>query len=395
MSKAGNRILALVASSLVGLVLAAFIWKLRPASDTVELLDNSEAIARLLRERQTQDGSAPALRDELLRETLSEERAMALCGELRKSKGRTIYDRQTISWERPNYDSRRRFKEHPRGSWQVELNDMGFRKAVDVRRTKPDLRILVAGDSHTAGIVPSEEQFANLLESKLAVLAPELTIEGLNGGKGGFHFYNYVGTLEKFLHLEPDVFVMTVFGGNDFAGSVSTFRYFNRMAPSSAPPKAERQLLQELGEKASGLVAQDLNQLVLFRWQPESAKIAATAARQALTTIDGICREQGIEFLVVYIPPCSDVQPEHIKKRIDNAVRLFDLTPDELAITSRLADGFLAFAEASEIRCIDMRPIFETSEEPCYWLSDLHINTLGHRLIADELQKALRPRLER
>jgi hypothetical protein len=102
---------------------------------------------------------------------------------------------------------------------------------------QPALRILVTGDSHTDGVCNNSESFTNLLEAELSAAHPGEAIEALNAGKGAYSFYNYLGVLERLLPLRPDVFVVAVYGGNDFVESLALRHTFEHGAP---PTRASR-----------------------------------------------------------------------------------------------------------------------------------------------------------
>lgn len=397
MSTRSSKLALASGSTLVGLALALYLWTQRPEPNTVVLVDNRVEVNALLRENQA---ASPAIdralaAEELIRRPITEEEARTLYSGLRVPKKNTPFDPHTYYWNAHDYTASVRFKEHPDSVLEIRTNDLGFRKSVDVRSEKPDLRILATGDSHTAGVVQNHEQFVNLLEAQLAKAAPNRTIEGLNAGKGAYDFYNYVGVLEKFLDLDPDVFVVAVYGGNDFVGGMNTIRFFNELGPRLPRDKPKRRLQANLAKLGVSVSSQDLNQVLYFWNYPEEIEFAAAIARQSLTMIQRLCDENDIELLLVYIPPCREVQPEHLIQVIEYFATTLELTPDELGVTTRLADRMLAFAMERGIECIDMRPIYAASEEACYWRTDLHINTLGHRLIADELHARLEDRLAR
>ena len=325
----------------------------------------------------------------LHREHLDEEQVRTLCASLRHATGRVVYDPQALYWEQPNYSHRRVFEEHPDGGWRIQTNDQGFRKSVDVLAQQPDLRIIATGDSHTAGIVPNEEQFVNVLESRLRELAPSKSIEGLNAGKGGYSFYNYIGVLEKLLPLKPDVFVMAVFGGNDFADVVDMYRYFEQI-PRTPPVRDFRlERFQQLQKQYSQMYAQGLNQIGLYHRIPAYRGYGLVVARRMTAEIHALCQENGVRFVCVYIPPFHDGQPELLSEPKAKLLELMGWTEEDLKLTDQLADSYLGSLEKNGIDFIDMRPVYREQAEPCYWLSDLHINTLGHSLIAEALLQEL------
>jgi len=397
-----KRLLAVTVSTLVGLAIATAAWKLRPEGATVETHDNREEYEGLIEKRTQGEASvatmaspggseaARALDEPLRRGPIPEKDARVLFSALRQGGKRTIYDPQAYYWEASSFRSPKTFAEHPSGSWNVRTNDMGFRKSVDVLQEKPDLRIIATGDSHTAGVIPNREQFVNALERLLEEVAPTKSIEGLNAGKGAYSFYNYVGALEKVLPLEPDVFVMAVFGGNDFFECVRVYRYFNQLRSAPKAPGFKRKTFESLREESRKLFAQGMNQIGTFREFPIYREYGLVVARRSATAVREICDENGIRLVCVYIPPCADAQPHLIRDQLDRVIEGMAWTESDVHDTDRIADEYLGFLEESGIAAIDMRDIYRQSSKACYWMTDLHINTEGHRLIAVALAEELR-----
>jgi hypothetical protein len=125
------------------------------------------------------------------------------------------------------------------------------------------VRVLVTGDSHTEGVCTNAESFTHLLEGALADARPGAAVEAINSGLSGYNLYNYLGVLEKGRALGPDVFVVTVYGGNDFAAAVQLYRYFERMPPYERAPHSLRSSFLD-GGLWTGAVAQELNQVAYF-----------------------------------------------------------------------------------------------------------------------------------
>jgi len=109
------------------------------------------------------------------------------------------------------------WNEHPRGKWYWTTDGLGLRRDREPSATAPALRVVVTGDSHTDGVCDNADSFCTLAELELASRRPGESIEVINAGRSSSSFANYLGVLERMLALEPDVFVMVVYGGNDFA----------------------------------------------------------------------------------------------------------------------------------------------------------------------------------
>jgi len=109
------------------------------------------------------------------------------------------------------------WNEHPRGKWYWTTDGLGLRRDREPSATAPALRVVVTGDSHTDGVCDNEDSFCTLAELELASRRPGESIEVINAGRSRSSFANDLGVLERMLALEADVFVMVVYGGNDFA----------------------------------------------------------------------------------------------------------------------------------------------------------------------------------
>jgi len=381
--------------------LAAFAgWRaLRPPpADTVVLVDDSEAFAELLRERQAEqppepppapsafeppagefpDGYPPPL----IRKEFDEELAKRFYGALRKP-GQYHFHPQAHLWAAPDYRGRRTFPEHPDGGWTARTNGAAIRKDVEVRDVPPDLRVLVCGDSHTAGLVPNSESYANVLEELLAESDPARSFEVLNAGIGGTSMYDYLGVLE-FLEpeLRPQVLVVGFYGGNDFLGGMRMYHYFYRLPPPESGPRGGS-ALTAVG--SVGPVAQSIAQVAFFLDNPDDLPHARAFVDTLTVEIARRCEESGIHPVFMYIPPANSAQPDLYAAMFAEPLAALDITWEDLSSTDRLAAQWLAFLEYRGFDHVDLTPIFRASREPCFWFTDLHINTHGHRLAAEAL----------
>ena len=67
----------------------------------------------------------------------------------------------------PNRDDPIRMKEVPNGVWSMRTNALGLREDAEPLAAKPDLRILVTGDSHTDGVCENRDSFPHVLQRAL------------------------------------------------------------------------------------------------------------------------------------------------------------------------------------------------------------------------------------
>jgi hypothetical protein len=286
-------------------------------------------------------------------------------------------------------------KEVPKGVWYMRTNSLGLREDGEPLEEKPDLRILVTGDSHTDGVCENEESFPHVLQRELAKKHPGKTIEALNAGKGAFNFYNYLGTIEKFLGLEPDLFVVAVYGPNDFVEVLPAYHYFEGTA---RPPGAAK--YWDLVEKAIAVdrpwLAQDGLSLKYFQQYPEEVAVALRAAKEAAMDIQELCEAHSIRTAFVYLPGildtysrsgASDPALEGLPSRLYEAI---ELSPEDVGLHDRMADEFLAFLAERKIPTLDVRTVFAGKKRRFYWLEDHHIDVSAQR----EIGEALAPLVE-
>jgi hypothetical protein len=105
----------------------------------------------------------------------------------------------------------RNFKwaEHYDGIINMKTNNLGFRRDTD---TFPDkvrkIRILVTGDSHIDGVLNNSESCCATLENLLNQSYNDNIYEVINGGVGYYFPRNYLGIINKYLYLSPDIFIV-------------------------------------------------------------------------------------------------------------------------------------------------------------------------------------------
>jgi hypothetical protein len=255
-------------------------------------------------------------------------------------------------------------------------NSLGFREDTEVRAVKPDLRVLVTGDSHTDGVCENADSFANVLEALLAKQEPARSVEVLNAGLGGYSFYNYLGVLERYRDLDPDVFVVACYGGNDFLESLKVWHYFRRTygrGPGTDYNAKVRAAQVELGSLVD-FESQSLRQAATFEEVPEDVESALSAARGVSAEILRQCERDGVKLVCVYIPPATNVQPWLLEPALSRALELLEISPEALAASDRIADLWLAFLQERGVATLDLRPLFRAATEPLYWKSDHHID---------------------
>jgi lysophospholipase L1-like esterase len=262
---------------------------------------------------------------------MPQEHAEILIGQLTELPRRIQFDPLTWIWPRGAESKEIPFAQYPGGRWVKRTHSLGLRDDDEPAAEQSDLRILVAGDSHTDGQCSNADSCVALLEARLAALDPGNDVEGLNAGHSGFHFYSYLGTLEIFEFLRPDVFVALVYGGNDFIEILFAGHYVRATAMEYDGTKCE-QMFKDRGYP-SGALSQALRQVDAPLRHPHGLELALYVAR--LTT-------------------------------------------------QAMADRWIADAAEAGVTVLDLRPALRASTVPLDWREDHHINLEGNAVVARE-----------
>jgi len=277
------------------------------------------------------------------------------------------------------------FLEHANGGLTMRTNSLGMMEDEEVLATHPDLRILVAGDSHGVGLCENTESFTNRLEARLRESPGNRTVEALNASVGGYNFYNYLGVLEEYVTtLAPDVFVMAVYGGNDFRAMMQLQRYYHYRPPFK--PNDAWSLETERKLKPPQIASQELGQVQYFLNNPEDIELAVDTADAITLEAERICREHDIALIVLYIPPPFLAQPRYFDTEMRSSLALTGLNAGNLIITNRMANAWLKRLAARSVDVIDLRKVFSESRERMYYVEhDCHTNVAAHALIGELL----------
>jgi hypothetical protein len=374
MSVLSARLLALAIGLLLAGLLAAVLWPERPADSGVTLVDRSEEL-ELLRAEHGLDQLADIGSQRLPRRLLPPAVAALLFP----------FDNPTLVYDPLPYYRRRAFvnlvkkwPEHPRGRFRTVTNSLGLRHDAEVLRVPPDLRLIVVGDSHTDGVCDNRDSFTSIAAARLAELLPGESVEGLNAGTGGYSFYNYLGQLERLIEFAPDVFVVAVYGGNDFYENLAPWHFFQGAERPRMSP-ATWQRIRAVTRAWPPALPQGYMALRYFHEHPGQLPVALQAALAAMAEIADLCAREEIALVCVYLPPISDVQPGFEEEQRRRANEELELDEEATGSIDRLATQFLDQLRARGIEVLDMRPAFSAATEPMYWLADHHINLAGQR----------------
>ncbi|MCK6447663.1 MAG: GDSL-type esterase/lipase family protein [Planctomycetes bacterium] len=276
--------------------------------------------------------------------------------------------------------------EHPKGRWYARTNSLGLREDAETPRGEVDLRVIVTGDSHTDGVCDNAESFANRLEAKLVERHPESAIDVGNAGKGGYSFYNYLGVLERFLALElvPDVFVVTVYGGNDFEETLTAWHFFAGTLRESGSEEYWKRI--NAGKQVNEpCMSQGMLAVEYFKTQPTELEHALSAALSLSGQIVGRARAAGVVPLFVYLPSWYELDPDRSMEEFGDVARAMGLERADFARVTELGERYLSGLRALGADVVDLRPTFRARRGELYWQQDHHINLAGHEAVAEAL----------
>lgn len=281
-------------------------------------------------------------------------------------------DTQAVAVHTPSLQKDELFAEHPSGRIRKQYNNKGFISAgitADVK-TPGTRRILFTGDSHTDGVVWTEENFCTLLQDTLNQTIP--FVEILNAGSGFYSFGNYGGVLQRNLYLKPDEFVVMVYTGNDFIENLFyDYQWYD-------PFQSIRQFRARLGWRYQYPLmynSQSLAQVLYFSFYPQQEQQALAIAKENLKRIDALCRKNEIELKIVFIPSAFDVDTGY-QQKIQKA---YSFTNEELTVNRRLTTQLLQWCKAASISTVDL---FDAMSPDLFYQEDQHLNPAGNQKIA-------------
>lgn len=292
---------------------------------------------------------------------------------------------------KPNRRREFAWEEHPAGKVHTRTNNLGFNEDAPTAPEKSGLRILVAGDSHTAGVVDNSESFCSVAERELQRLLGRTDVEVLNAGVPFTSPTCYAAVLERYLELEPDVFVAVLFVGNDFCEETHIGSFTGRWSMPEVDPRYVA-TAREVVQRWEGPFSQGLNQA--YRWKsfPDEAERALDAVRDSYRAMQALCDERGIAFLAALLPTKMDVD-EDDRSTWRAACDALGLAEPDVGRALELGRRLLAESEAEGIESLDPTDAMVRSEEVLYWRKDYHLSLDGHALFGGLLARTLAPRL--
>ncbi len=374
---------SVLAAGLGWIVLARLRARLKPPA-TVQLVDARASLKELLDARVSLPRPKPPGGHVLTLDPIDEDTARRFFPALDAGRGNILFDPlvyMTRSGPQSNFNV---LDEHPRGGWRSTSNSRGMREDREIDVHKRGLRVLVTGDSHTDGVCDNSDSFVHVLEREWSYCHPDTPLEALNSGMGGYNSYNYLGVIERHADLAPDVYIVVVYGGNDFVGMMPLQRYFERRGNMEAGRTWIGRLPNEHPELL-GPIAQELHQTEYFASNPEDVAECIETMKAISLEIQRRAAARGCRALLVYLPPAFVVQRRFFEDALARAREFAEFSEADISVSERIADAWLAFLCEREIPALDLRPHFRAARESWYWRADHHVNLVGHEAIGQLL----------
>ena len=358
---------------LIGLLIGPLgWWSMRQPREGEQLSfyrPSKSALAELT--QRARDGEVA---DELGRLPIEEEMARELFG-LDHPYNR--YDPHAYYTHELNLDALRPFKEHPEGGWKMRTNSVGMRRDSEPAASTPDLRVLVVGDSHVDGICNNSENLCAIAEAELESKYQGAVVEVLNGARGGHSFWNYLGVIEKHLSLDPDVVVVTVFGGNDFTDVLWLAHAFEGTNSRGLTPESKERREEAL-TMSRYVLGQGYGTMLFFKDRPLELDYSLEIAGRILDEISRTCSDAGAELLLMYLPSPLSL-PFERAPRGEPAIRaLLGFDEEDFALPAIIRRRLFSTAVDLGVTTLDLTPTLTECEDACFWETDLHLSVTGH-----------------
>ena len=295
-----------------------------------------------------------------------------------------VTDSLTGHYHSPNYKLNYVWEEHPNHQFEKQTNNFGFVKTNATLEKKDSnmFRILVTGDSHLDGVINNHESFPSLLENHLNSKFPTIKTEVLNGGVGFYSFVNYAGLYKKFKFLKPDVFIVSVYTGNDFIEAILYDPGNKKILPA----------LQTFWYRLAKLVfqiktnlasTQSTNQLLFFKLFPSKEDIALTIAKKYFLEINQLCLQNNTKLLVVFLPTKIDAE-KNFRQNLETKSGWNDTV---LNTSKNLTTRLNNWLKKQNIRSINTVPNLSDNPLKLFYDSDQHLNVNGHFMLENEILK--------
>ncbi len=302
-----------------------------------------------------------------------------------------------------------------------QTNNLGFYQKQDtaLEPTPGVERVVVLGDSFTAGATNADETFPGVLSRLLNEANPGHPVEVLNAGAGRYSPYQcYVRLARQIMPLQPRHVILAEYVGNDYLDMIrqddrpyltelpnGTFqahrpRFVTYADPSEPPglldqsrvlavfrgflgPTIQYQfsrvmilrenlsgfgygtgaILQYIKQVAAldrvghGLMLQILHQQIWFEHFPETLPLSLKINRHTIELFRDLCRENGMRLTYTVIPSKDMIEPDLLRPLMDEiAKRSPSTTLEKLAaFDEKLTDETMRACGELGVEYIDLR----------------------------------------
>ena len=325
---------------------------------------------------------------------IDEETARKMFAGVRSGK-RQKWDPISLQALKENVNLAFKWEEHEGGRVTMRTNNLGFRRDSDISPLKTSLRVFVAGDSHTDGLVNNAESFVTLLENRLNAQGDDKRYECINAGVGGAGPHVYLGMLRKALALQPDLFVAMLYVGNDFMDALYVQDHFSGRKGTRPPYDEYQKPLDDAQKKwkETSLIGNSFNQCYRYKLIPDEEPLALAEVIATFDSMAKICADNHIQFVVGIIPTKPEVD-EDDKERSAQIMADLNLTDTDMQANVRLHEGFAHTMRGHGFTVVDPTEAMKAGTAVYYWLRDHHLNVEGNRMVAEQLFPVVQARLE-
>lgn len=344
------------------------------------------------------------------------------------------------------------FPEHP---FVSKTNNMAFFEDHDTPVHKPAgiTRVVVLGDSQTAGLCVNRESYPHRLQALLNSPG-RCRYEVINAGTGRYSPYQYyVKAVHDILALEPDHIIVGMYIGNDIMdltrqddrpyltfenGRVSahpplfivykdpgkepsllessrlyalfqkvfgsqlhyqitraTLLYHDASAQRRNPVEIAKYMwdVKRLNDISNGLMVASLHQYNWFRWYPETLPVAMRLNKEVMKMFRDLCAQHGIGLTYVLVPTKPRIEPELLQPLLATVHR-YDRTFNIHGLQDfedRIARQTEKDGAELGIPVIDATPyILEHRQgREMYYRSDMHLTAAGNQVLAEAIANGL------
>jgi lysophospholipase L1-like esterase len=392
MSRVRGRLLAVAIGAALGAGVVGAWAASRRAAERAAFDARKREIAELLDER-ARSAAAPAVAQPRSRAQTPEERAWYLDEQTAGSlfyRDHSVeqYDPWSYHRHKPNLDLRVPWPEHPRGEWRYVTNSLGLREDAELLAVRPALRVLVTGDSQTDGFCDNRDAWPNLLERRLADERPSAAVEVINAGNGGFSPYHHLGALERFLPLEPDVFIVVIFTGNDFLDVRNARAYF---AKETLPEQTQEDLdlTHACNARSHAVSTQGLGSAIALGRHADEALLLVDTVTELVLEMRALCAGAGTQFMCMLLPSPIDVPGEPAEALAREIAVELGLGDEILHFNARMGAQLVERLARRGCKVYDALPALAAAAPPRFWQKDQHLNLAGQRALADAVHREL------